>query len=103
MAIQTRYEVHVQQDERWSAHAQFKGLQREQALEEAKQLDSGEVGSVKVIREVYDTAEGTHRKYIIYESHVASASDGATEYTAPRADGNEWVDANEGDLSLIHI
>jgi len=97
MAIQTRYEVHVQQDERWSAHAQFKGLQREQALEEAKQLDSGEVGSVKVIREVYDTAEGTHRKYIIYESHVASASDGATEYTARRADGNEWVDANEGE------
>ncbi len=97
MAMQTRYEVHVQQDERWSAHAQFKGLQREQALEEAKQLESGDVGSVKVIREVYDTAEGTHRKYIIYESHSASASDGKTDHTARGADGGGWVDTNEGD------
>ena len=87
MAMQTRYEVHVQQDERWSAHAQFKGLQREQALEEAKQLESGDVGSVKVIREVYDTAEGTHRKYIIYESQGTSASDGETDHTALGADG----------------
>ena len=91
MAMQIHYGIHVQQGGRWGVHAQFEGSQREQAVEEAKQLDSGDVGSVKVIREVYDTAEGTHRKYIIYESQGASTSDGKTDHTARGVDGGGWV------------
>jgi adenylate cyclase len=81
MAMQTHYEVHVQQGGRWSIHAQFDSAQRDQAVEEAKQLDSHGVGSVKVIREVYDTTEGTHRDYVIYKSQGASATDGETDTT----------------------
>ena len=87
MAMQAHYEIHVQQDERWSAYVQFNGSQCEQAVEEAKQLDSGDVGSVKVIREVYDTTECTHSTYIIYESQGTSASDGETDHTALGSDG----------------
>ena len=84
MAMQTHYEVHVQQAGRWSIHAQFDSSQRDQAIEEAKQLDSHGVGAVKVIREVYDTSEGTHRDYVIYKSQGAAASDGEKRVTLPR-------------------
>ncbi len=82
MALQTHYEVHVQQGGRWSIHAQFDSNQKDVAIEEAKQLDSqGNIGAVKVIREVYDVAEGTHRDYVVYKSAGATASDGETDTT----------------------
>jgi adenylate cyclase len=105
MAMQTHYEVHVQQGGRWSIHAQFDGSSRDQAIDEAKALDAGGVGNVKVIREVYDTTEGTHRDYVIYKSRGASAADGETDTTergAGRGNGggnaaaSSWAD-EEGD------
>ena len=87
MAMQSHYEIHVQQGERWSAYVRFNGSQCEQAVKEAKQLDTGDVGSVKVVREVYDTTEGAHSKYIIYESQSTSANDGETDHTALGANG----------------
>ncbi|MEK9726015.1 MAG: hypothetical protein VW405_21360 [Rhodospirillaceae bacterium] len=66
MALQTHYEVHVQKGGRWSIHAQFASNQKDVAIEEAKQLDSqGNIGAVKVIREVYDSDQGTHRDYVV--------------------------------------
>ncbi len=97
MAMQTHYEVHVEQHGRWSIHAQFDSSQRDQAVEEAKQLDVGGVGSVKVVREVYDTTEGTHRDYIIYKSQGASASDGETDTTERGGGGGGWADADDDD------
>jgi hypothetical protein len=106
MAMQAHYEVHVQQGGRWSIHAQFDGSSRDQAIEEAKGLDAGGVGSVKVIREVYDTTEGTHRDYIIYKSGGASATDGETDTTergAGRGSGggtaatSSWADEESDD------
>jgi len=86
MALQTHYEVHVQQGGRWSIHAQFGSSQKDVAIEEAKQLDSqGNIGAVKVIREVYDVAEGTHRDYVVYKSAGATASDGETDTTERKA------------------
>ncbi|MEK9753555.1 MAG: hypothetical protein VW338_10160 [Rhodospirillaceae bacterium] len=112
MAMQTHYEVHVQQGGRWSIHAQFHSTQRDQAIEEAKGLYSGGVGAVKVIREVYDTAEGTHRDYFIYKSRGASAADGETDTTERGANrgggvggGSSWADEacdddNGGDFDV---
>jgi hypothetical protein len=57
-----------------------------------------------VIREVYDTAEGTHRDYVIYKSHGASAADGETDTTERGANrggggggGSSWADEAGGD------
>ncbi|MBT6095341.1 MAG: adenylate/guanylate cyclase domain-containing protein [Rhodospirillaceae bacterium] len=98
MAMQTHYEVQVEQHGRWSIHAQFDGSQRDQAVEEAKQLDVGGVGSVKVIREVYDTSEGTHRDYVIYKSKGAGAADGETDTTERGGGGGGgWADADDDD------
>ena len=69
MPIQTHLEVHVLQHGRWSIHAQFDASQKEIAVEEGKMLDSQPgIDAVKVIREVYDPTEGTHRDYVIYKS-----------------------------------
>ena len=82
MALQTHYEVHVEQGGRWSIHAQFASNQKDVAIEEAKQLDSqGNIGAVKVIREVYDTNQGTHRDYVVYKSAGVTATDGETDTT----------------------
>lgn len=102
MSMQTHYEVHVQQGGRWSIHAQFDSAQRDQAINEAKALDSGGVGAVKVIREVYDTAEGTHRDYVIYKSRGAGTVDGETDTTerggggSSGGGGGSWAD-DDGD------
>ncbi len=76
MAHQTHYEVHVYQNSRWSIHAQFAAGQQEMAVEEGKALDHQPgIQSVKVIREVYDTDQGTHRDFVLYKSVDAPPSD----------------------------
>ncbi|MBT3910498.1 MAG: adenylate/guanylate cyclase domain-containing protein [Rhodospirillaceae bacterium] len=98
MPVQTHYEVHVQQGGRWSIHAQFDSHQKDVAIEEAKQLDSqGNTGAVKVIREVYDSGQGTHRNYVIYKSAGASASDGETDRTGTKNDQSSWSSGDDDD------
>ena len=98
MPVQTHYEVHVQQGGRWSIHAQFDSHQKDIAIEEAKQLDSqGNIGAVKVIREVYDSGQGTHRDYVIYKSAGASASDGETDRTRTKNDQSSWSSGDDDD------
>ncbi|MBT6885128.1 MAG: adenylate/guanylate cyclase domain-containing protein [Rhodospirillaceae bacterium] len=98
MPVQTHYEVHVQQGGRWSIHAQFDSHQKDIAIEEAKQLDSqGNTGAVKVIREVYDSGQGTHRDYVIYKSAGASASDGETDRTRTKNDQSSWSSGDDDD------
>jgi adenylate cyclase len=76
MALQTHYEVHVYQNSRWSIHAQFVSGQQEMAVEEGKALDAQPgIQAVKVVREVYDTDQGTHRDFILYKSADAPPSD----------------------------
>ena len=98
MPVQTHYEVHVQQGGRWSIHAQFDSHQKDVAIEEAKQLDSqGNIGAVKVIREVYGSGQGTHRDYVIYKSAGASASDGETDRTGTKNDQSSWSSGDDDD------
>jgi len=83
MARQTHYEVHVFQNGRWSIHAQFDARQQEMAIEEGKTLDQmPSVQAVKVVREVYDSSEGTHRDFVVYKSADAPPSDDGPEAKA---------------------
>ena len=76
MARQTHYEVHVFQHGRWSIHAQFAANEQEMAIEEGKTLDQlPGVEAIKVVREVYDSDEGTHRDFVVYKSANAPPSD----------------------------
>jgi len=97
MPLQTNYEVHVQQAGRWSIHAQFASQEKDIAIEEAKKVDSfGNIGAVKVIREVYDSTEGTHRNYIIYKSQGVGSEDGETDRTDTKTnDRNGWDDDDD--------
>ena len=55
MSKRTNYEVQVQQAGRWSIHARFPESQKDDAIEEGKQLDKlSAIDSVKVIKEVFD-------------------------------------------------
>ena len=77
MSRQTHYEVHVYQHGRWSIHAQFASNEQETAIEEGKTLDQQPgVEAIKVVREVYDSEEGTHRDFIVYKSANAPPADG---------------------------
>lgn len=105
MTLQTHYEVHVQQGGRWSIHAQFAPEQKDKAIDEAKQLNSqGNIGAVKVIREVYDASQGTHRDYVVYKSAGVTMSDGETDATEwsphPKA-GNRKANNDDDDVSYF--
>ena len=67
MAHQTSYEVHVKQNGRWEIHARHSSGGKEQAIEEAKNLDAQKHSqAVKVIQEIYDPEEGTSKEYNVY-------------------------------------
>ena len=98
MPLQTNYEVHVQQGGRWSIHAQYDSHQKDVAIEEAKKVDSqGNIGAVKVIREVYDPTEGTHRNYIIYKSEGVDSNDGETDRTGTKINDSFGSDDDDGE------
>lgn len=66
---QITYEVYVQSNGRWMLHARFDGHQREEAMEEAKQLDAQpSAGHVKVIREMYNPANNMSEDSTIFMS-----------------------------------
>lgn len=69
MAKNINFEVQIMQGGRWTIHARFPGSQREQAIEEGKQLDQSNIGGgVRVIRDVYDSETGTSSEYTVYKS-----------------------------------
>lgn len=69
MARNINFEVQIMQGGRWTIHARFPGSQREQAIEEGKQLDQSNIGGgVRVIRDVYDSETGTSSEYTVYKS-----------------------------------
>ncbi|MHC8509208.1 MAG: adenylate/guanylate cyclase domain-containing protein [Rhodospirillales bacterium] len=79
MARQTHFEVHVQQHGRWTIHARYPLYKKDSALEDAKQIDSQQVGQVKVIREVFDDESGHHEEYTIYKTPVAGQASAMEE------------------------
>ena len=89
MTQDVNYEIQVQQGGRWSIHARFEGAQKEAAVDEGKELDKlSNVEAVKVVKEVFDTARGTHNEFIVYKSPSmkSKAPEQADEYAARDSD-----------------
>ena len=77
MARQTHFEVMVMQGGNWQIHARFSAAQKEAAIEEAKVLDNTTgIGQVRVVKDVYDTDDGTSEEFIIYKSSKLKRSGG---------------------------
>jgi len=101
MSNQTHYEIQVQQDGRWSIHARYEGWQKDAAIEEARNLDkmSG-IGFVKVVKEVFDSDEGTYLEFIVYKSAGLKSESGdrgqPSTNTLPSSD-SETASSNQSD------
>jgi len=67
------------------------------AIEEGKTLDQQPgVHAVKVVREVYDSDEGTHRDFIVYKSADAPPSDDEASGSRQAAGkASHWIDQEE--------
>lgn len=97
MARQTNYEVMVQQGGNWQIHARFTGRQKDEAIEEAKQLDSTSgIGQVRVVKDVYDPDEGISEEYVIYKSSTHKSSGGGGGGRGSGSDSDDWGDASGG-------
>jgi len=110
MTNSTSYEVQVMQGGKWRIHAQFPPSGREDAIEEAKTLESMPgLSGIKVVRDNYDDRTGLHREHMVYK-HVpkkaaslsgdaGSASSGGGKYAhyMARASANRMDDIDFGD------
>ena len=109
----TSYEVQVMQGGKWRIHAQFPPTAREDAIEEAKTLESMPgLSGIKVVRDNYDERSGLHKEHVVYkhvpqqaaQQEAAAALDGpdsksaniAQQYMA-RANANRMSDIDFGD------
>ena len=69
MVQEVNYEVLVEQGGRWSIHARYDSHEKEDAVNEGRQLDKlPSVDSVKVVKEVYDTEREIHNEFIVFKS-----------------------------------
>ncbi len=63
------FEVYFLQKGRWQIHARYRGQQKDEAIEEAKQLDrASHVEAVCVLRESFDTVQQVAGESVIYHS-----------------------------------
>ena len=115
MVDSTSYEVQVMQGGKWRIHAQFPPSGKEDAIEEAKTLESMPgLAGIKVVRDNYDDRAGLHREHVIYK-HVpkkapssadkggaaGSPSSGGGKYAhyMARAQANRMDDIDFGDAA----
>ncbi len=72
---QISFEVQVLQSGNWRIHAQFSENERDEAINEAKALESMPgVGDIKVIRDAFDTETHLHNEHIVYKFNSPNAS-----------------------------
>ncbi len=91
MTKQVNFEVQVMQGGRWTIHARFPSTGREESVEEAKQIESGGIGAVRVLRDVYDTVKGASEEFTIYSTK-------GHEMNKPRlGGGQDWADESDDD------
>jgi len=97
MARQTHFEIHVEQNGRWTIHARYPARKKDDAITEAKQLDGmGHIQTVKVIREVFDDATGENEEYTVYKTAVPGQPS-AMEEAMDIVGGNSMSDADSSD------
>jgi len=69
--MEINYELYVKQNNRWILEAHFQAHQREEAVDDAKQMAQQEhIESVKVVREQRNPATGLNRETTIYSSET---------------------------------
>ncbi|MDP6804429.1 MAG: adenylate/guanylate cyclase domain-containing protein [Rhodospirillales bacterium] len=68
MARNVTYEVYVQQGGRWEIHARHGAAEKEASINEAKSLvKMPKIDAVRVVKETYDTADGSAEESTIYK------------------------------------
>ena len=110
MASSTSYEVQVMQGGKWRIHAQFPPSGRDDAIEEAKTLESMPgLSGIKVVRDNYDDRTGLHREHMVYkhtpkktesisgDAGSPSSSGGKYAHYMARASANRMDDIDFGD------
>jgi hypothetical protein len=70
MTENTTFELHVQQGDQWTIHENYKGDQRKDAIEDAKDLlaQRPDLDGVKVIKETLDPDTGIFKAAIIFKA-----------------------------------
>ncbi|MDA0369125.1 MAG: hypothetical protein O3C65_01020 [Proteobacteria bacterium] len=69
--MEINYELYVKQNDRWILEAHFQSHQREEAVDDAKQMaKQGHIQAVKVVREQRNPGTGVNRESTIYSSEI---------------------------------
>ncbi len=73
--MEIHYELYVKQNNRWILEAHFQSHQREEAVDDAKQMaKQAHIQAVKVVREQRNPATGVTRETTIYTSELKKNS-----------------------------
>ena len=84
MSRNITYEVLVQQGSRWEIHARHPSSKRDDAINEAKNLEKlPYISAVKVIKETYDPQEGVADESTVYKTGGGESGRGAARGTGP--------------------
>ena len=87
----TSYEVQVLQGGKWRIHAQFPSGGRDDAIEEAKALESMPgIFGIKVVRDTYDDRSGLHREHTIHK-HTPEKSAASMAATVSASSGGKYA------------
>ena len=67
--MKVSYELHAQAKDRWNIERVYKGHQKEDALEDARQLNAeSHIQAVKLFRETYNESENISSEVVIFDT-----------------------------------
>lgn len=68
MAKEITFAIYIQQGGRWLLEARYNKNQKDQAIEEARQIEKQtKLESIKVVREIYDENDNLIKEQIVYQ------------------------------------
>ncbi len=68
MAKEITFAIYIQQGGRWLLEARYNKNQKDQAIEEARQIEKQtKLESIKVVREIYDETDNLIKEQIVYQ------------------------------------
>ncbi|MBP5858868.1 hypothetical protein KAJ83_17750 [Marivibrio halodurans] len=91
MARSVSFEVYYMQNGRWQIHARFEAADRDDAIEEAKRLDSGAFSAACVVREAFDSATNTASESVIYHTPTMKAKPPVSFITSGAVDSGKMA------------
>ena len=93
--MEINYELYVKQNNRWILEAHFQSHQREEAVDDAKQMaKQAHIQAVKVVREQRNPNTGLNRESTIYSSEIKK---GQKTGRKDDFDDGEFGDFDDGD------